>query len=227
MLPLRIYVPDETEPSCQNRPERKTHTLPKSLTVTQEVQLVQFARDQLARLRVGTKRRGPNATKIRAAERDLFAVLLDLGTGLRVAEICDLLVGDIDLVERFVHVRHGKGDKERYVPIRDALLPTVQAWIGTRRDGFVISPDRGGRFCEVTMYWRIRRLGARAGLPKSIHPHNLRHTFGQRIYDSTHDMEVVRALLGHESISTAQIYAAASLTVMREAVNMLGLAKPD
>ena len=206
---------------------RRWKKLPKVLTADQEAQLVRYARDQLVRDTAGPKRGRPVATKIFAAKTDLFAVLFDLGTGLRVAELCDLKIEEVDLQSQQVFVNQGKGGKDRIVPLSDALVPVVTAWIGTRRKGYLIPRADGRRFSAETMYWRIRRLGARAKIPFQIKVHTLRHAFATRLYEQTRDLRVVQVCLGHESISTTQIYAHCSTKLQQDAVNQMATARRD
>jgi len=213
---VHLFCPEESRPRYQRK-------LPKSLTEQQEAALIQYARDQIERCKQArpSQRGRICETKLLAARRDLFIVQFGLATGLRCAELCDLVIGDLDLDAKFLHVRHGKGDKERLVPLKDSIIPIIKDWIGLRQDGYLIPRDNGRQFSRITMHYRVRRLGRHAGLPKSIHPHVLRHTFAQRIYDRKRNLEVVRALLGHESVATTQIYAQASLGEMRDAVETL------
>lgn len=214
MIP-RLYSPIfEDEPA---RPKRKL--LPKSLTPEQEATYVRKARDQLDRAREGCaerkKRRWPPCeSKIEAARRDLFLVQFLLGTGLRSEEMVCLRVEEIDLAGQSVFVSEGKGRKQRYVPLPDVLVPIVREWLQGRTEGFV------ARMPQITLYYRVRRLGKLCGFPGIIHPHTLRHTMATRVYEVTRDLRVVQELLGHESIATTQIYAACAPSIRLEAVNL-------
>lgn len=211
-MPATIRLFEPAEPQRKRR-----HWLPNPLSPSEEATCVQFARDQIEREMRG-RGNGPCVQKIRAAERDLFIFEFLLGTGLRSEEFRDLQTHHISLTDRTVYVDHGKGDKARYVPFADVLAPVIAAWIG-HRTGFVVTGDDGLELAESTLYWRVRRLGARAGIARIVHPHTLRHTFATRIYEATRDLLVVQKLLGHDSVATTQIYAACAPEILREAVN--------
>lgn len=218
-----------SRPNKRSAPERtKRHwrPIPKCLSVEEERQLLQYAHAQIAREERG-RTYGPCAQKIRAAKRDLFVVQFDLATGLRAAELRDLLIEELDLTAQYLVVSHGKGDKQRLVPIPDLLIPIIKAWIGERCKGPLILDDNGRSMRPETLYWRIRRMGARAGIRNTVHPHTLRHTYATRLYETTRDMRVVQKLLGHESIQTTQIYAECCPGMMLEAVNQRYGSKVD
>ena len=216
---IKLFAPDGNDHGAKTTTPRRSRRLPKTLTANQSAQLTDFAVTQLDHEKIGRKRYGPCAAKVAAAARDLFAVQLGLGTGLRLAELCDLMIPDVELDAQQLIVTHGKGDKERYVPIPDDLVPVIREWIGARTAGHVITRDDGSRMSDVTMYWRIVRLGKRAKIPQRLHPHTLRHTYATRVYEATGDLRIVQELLGHESISTTQIYTHCTPGRMLAAVN--------
>ena len=221
----RQFLPFPAADGAAPKKKRRPFKLPDFLHPHQEQQLLAAAAGELARCKIGTKRQGPCASKIAAAERDLFTVQFGLMTGLRVPEMTDLTLQNIDLVAREVRVKKGKNSKDRIVPIGDALLAPLTAWIGARADGYLLPSRRGGRVPEITLYWRLVRLGKIAKLP-SLHPHTLRHTFATRLYEATDDLLIVKELLGHESIATTQIYAHCAMRRKLRAVNLIGLAVP-
>lgn len=195
---------------------KKPRKLPNVLAVHEQQHLIEFAQAQLARVKRRTCQ-----SRINAAARDLFLVRFILGTGLRREEMCNLKLEDVDLVAQHVHVWHGKGDKERFVPLPDKLVPIVRQWVGSRRSGYLVTDDKGRRLATVTLYWRITRLGQYAGFTRKIKPHTLRHTFATRIYEQTGDIRLVQALLGHDDISSSQIYAHVAPSRLLEVVNKL------
>lgn len=227
-MELRVYCPD---PNYVPRKKPGRH-LPKALTEEQEEAYVQAARVQLEAAIVGRPARKyrpkppPCKAKIKAAERDLFMVQFVLGTGLRAEEFRLLRLEHISLTAPSVFVDRGKGDKQRYVPLPDVLVSVVRDWIGERKDGYLM-PIRNQPMSDATFYYRIRRLGRRAGIPFVVHPHTLRHTMATRVYEVTRDLNVVKELLGHESISTTQIYARCAPGLQREAVNLRYKPRPD
>ncbi|HTU38521.1 MAG TPA: tyrosine-type recombinase/integrase, partial [Acidimicrobiales bacterium] len=138
--------------------------------------------------------------------RDLAVLELLYAAGLRVSELCGLDRGDIDLRGRTVTVL-GKGAKQRRVPIHDAAVAALEAWLGGGRDDMEGPPEaafvnqRGARLGPRD----VRRiLDRRAASP--THPHALRHTYATHLLDGGADLRVVQELLGHASLATTQVY---------------------
>jgi integrase/recombinase XerC len=156
---------------------------------------------------------GPDeaAGRIEAAfsRRDDAVLELLYAAGLRVAELCRLDRGDVDLHGRVVSVT-GKGDKERRVPIHATCAAVLGEWLGQGRD--VVATASSPREA-VFVNRRGHRLGPRdvrrildARSPVPTHPHALRHTFATHLLDGGADLRVVQELLGHASLQTTQIY---------------------
>ncbi len=143
------------------------------------------------------------------AIRDHAVLELLYGCGLRVAELCGLDVGDVDLVNRTVTVV-GKGNKQRRLPMHERCADSISAWLGTARDLFVLeATPRQAVFLNrrgLRLGTRdVRRIVDRCS-PAPAHPHALRHTFATHLLDGGADLRVVQELLGHASLSTTQVY---------------------
>jgi site-specific recombinase XerD len=146
-----------------------------------------------------------------AAIRSRDDALLELlyGSGLRVAELCGLGLGDFDLKGRSVTV-WGKGGKQRRVPMSFAAAEALKGYVSSGRDGLAeaSSPtgslflNRRGR--EMTPRDVRRVLDRRSPVP--THPHALRHTYATHLLDGGADLRVVQELLGHASLRTTEIY---------------------
>ena len=140
--------------------------------------------------------------------RDDAVIELLYGSGLRVAELCGLGLGDVDRQRRVVTV-WGKRSKQRAVPLSAPAAEAVDQWLRSGRPALVDTPAgdalftgvRGGRL-GVREVRRI--LDRRAVQP--THPHALRHTFATHLLDGGADLRVVQELLGHESVATTQVY---------------------
>lgn len=143
--------------------------------------------------------------------RDDAVLELLYGCGLRVAELCGLDLGDVDLGGRTVTVV-GKGDRQRRVPMHDRCAQAVERWTGSGRHVLAAlgQPPEGA---AVFLNRRGRRLGPRdvrrlldrrAAVP--THPHALRHSFATHLLDAGADLRVVQELLGHASLQTTQVY---------------------
>ncbi|HMQ26995.1 MAG TPA: tyrosine-type recombinase/integrase, partial [Acidimicrobiales bacterium] len=143
------------------------------------------------------------------AARDLAVVELLYGSGLRVAELCGLRPGDLDLQRRRVVV-WGKGSKQRQVPLSPPAAEAVGRWLSEGRPALVgpTTPDdavflnrRGNRLTPRD----VRRiLDRRSAAP--VHPHALRHTFATHLLDGGADLRAVQELLGHADLATTQLY---------------------
>lgn len=219
MEPLRLYVPPDPRPT--SHPGKRRSTI-KSLSLEQEERTLQFAADVVERHRRGAKTmRAPCLAKVTAAERDLFVIRLGLTSGLRLDELCEVDVTDVYLSERKLHVRHGKGDKERWLPIPTFMVPVIRDWIGNRTSGPLITDDHGRRLKNGTVYMRLRRLGER--LKIVLHPHMLRHTYATRLLETGSTLKEVQDLLGHEDISVTARYLHVTPARMQSAVDRLSL----
>jgi site-specific recombinase XerD len=143
------------------------------------------------------------------AVRDQVVVELLYAGGLRVAELCGLDVGDVDLARGEVRVV-GKGDKERAVPIHDTCADWIERYMATARALIVGEGAPGGALLVNRRGNRLgtrdvrRILDRRASAP--THPHALRHTYATHLLDGGADLRVVQELLGHASLATTQIY---------------------
>jgi integrase/recombinase XerD len=138
--------------------------------------------------------------------------------GLRVSEALGLDREDLSTDGGFVRVI-GKGDKERLVPVGDIALDWLARWITEERPALLahhhVTParggplflgDRGGRFARQQAFAAVRSAARRAGLPDSVSPHTLRHSFATHLLEGGADLRIVQELLGHASISTTQLY---------------------
>jgi integrase/recombinase XerD len=145
--------------------------------------------------------------------RDRAALELLYGCGCRVSELCGLDVTDLDAAEATVRLR-GKGSKERQVPVGEPALAAVDAWLrsgrprlaGRRPSPALLLNQRGGRLSRVSVWALLKRAGAAAGLPATVSPHTLRHSYATHLLEGGADLRVVQELLGHADISTTEIY---------------------
>lgn len=161
--------------------------------------------------------------------RDRAAIELLYGSGLRVAELCGLDLDDVDLRQRTLRVL-GKGRKERRVPITEPAERAVDRYIVEARPELLLAgTGQGGKnpaTYALFINTRGNRLGPRSvrnfltkytnaeGM-KSISPHTMRHSFATHLLDGGADLRVVQELLGHESLSTTQIYTHVSTERLR------------
>ncbi len=155
------------------------------------------------------------------SRRDRAMLELLYGSGLRISELTDLDIDDIDEVERLVTVS-GKGDKQRVVPFGDLAATALEGWLvqgrpalGPRSSAVFVNA-RGGRLTRQGAWQRIKGHAERVGLAADISPHTLRHSFATHLIDGGADVRAVQELLGHASVTTTQIYTLVSRGALRE-----------
>lgn len=146
--------------------------------------------------------------------------------GLRVSELCELRLSDIFRAEGFVRVT-GKGRKQRLVPISDRALRELSLWEEDRaniniRPGYedyvFLSFTRGRKLSRITVFYIVRLLAARAGIRKEISPHTFRHSFATHLLEGGANLRAIQEMLGHQSISTTEIYTHLDTTRLREEI---------
>jgi site-specific recombinase XerD len=155
-------------------------------------------------------------TALLAAVRSLkhrAMVMVAYGAGLRVSELCALTAADIDSARMLIHVRAGKGDKDRYVMLSARLLATLRAYWRQRppRGDYLFPSPRPGQPLSRKAIWHmLRRAAGRARLRKRVTPHVLRHSFATHLLEAGTDIRVIQVLLGHRSLRTTARYALVS-----------------
>ena len=143
--------------------------------------------------------------------RDRAMLELFYSSGLRLAELVGLNLGDVDQSDRTVRVL-GKGSKMRVVPVGKQALAALHDWLAVRselaRHGetALFVGRRGGRVAPRTVQKRVNAWAKRQGAPTGVHPHMLRHSFATHVLESSRNLRAVQELLGHASLSTTQIY---------------------
>lgn len=145
------------------------------------------------------------------ALRDTAMIELFYSSGLRLAELVSVNVGDIDMQDGTLEVI-GKGAKTRRVPVGTKAREAVKRWLKVR-GGFAGSKERalfvsqrGNRIHHRTVQQRLNRWALTQGATRGVHPHLLRHSFASHLLESSGDLRAVQELLGHSDISTTQIY---------------------
>ena len=147
------------------------------------------------------------------------------GSGLRVSELVNLRLSDIYLQEGYMRIT-GKGSKQRLVPISAEATKWFQYWL-IDRNTLNIRPEAsdiaflnryGRQLTRAMIFTIIRQLATAAGITKNISPHTLRHSFATHLLQNGADLRVIQQLLGHESISTTEIYTHVDIHDLREAI---------
>lgn len=145
--------------------------------------------------------------------RDRVMLELMYATGLRVSELVNLPVSSVNVRQGVVRVM-GKGSKERIVPLGEDAQDWVQQYLHNIRPELLkggacneLFPSiRAQKMCRQTFWYGIKRYAQRAGIEKLISPHSLRHAFATHLLNHGADLRSVQLMLGHESLSTTQIY---------------------
>ena len=177
-------------PAAQLRAPKAPRKLPDVLDADEAAQLVEVPTD------------------VPLGLRDRALLELFYSSGLRLSELCALRWRDIDLASAMVLV-HGKGNRERTVPVGSHAMAALLAWrkdSGGANDGPVFPGRGGGAISQRAVQIRIKQLAQRQGLFKHVHPHMLRHSFASHILESSGDLRGVQELLGHADIATTQVY---------------------
>ncbi len=134
-------------------------------------------------------------------------IALSYGSGLRVSEAISLRVTDIDLEESIIHLKQGKGKKDRITVIPKKLKTDIQNLIaGKKADKLVFESERGGKLTTRTAQKVFSNALKKAGIKKSATFHSLRHSFATHLLENGVDMRYVQELLGHANIRTTQLY---------------------
>jgi site-specific recombinase XerD len=151
--------------------------------------------------------------------------LLDLiySCGLRLKEVLGLQVGDIDSARMVLHVRHGKGQKERLLPLSPRLLAVLRSYWREYRPATWLFPGIKATeaLTDGTVQRICKRTAQRAGLSKRISPHTLRHSFATHLLEAGVDLLSVQALLGHSHFNTTAKYLHVSMRRLRQLPQLL------
>ncbi|MES9823876.1 MAG: tyrosine recombinase XerC [Candidatus Thiodiazotropha endolucinida] len=145
------------------------------------------------------------------AVRDRAIMELFYSSGLRLAELVNLNLQDIDLKEQLVEVT-GKGAKARRLPVGKIAKQALEQWLAirpqmaTENEIALFVGVRGRRINRSTIQRQLHAWSIAQGTPRNVHPHLLRHSFATHLLESSGDLRAVQELLGHANISTTQIY---------------------
>lgn len=144
--------------------------------------------------------------------------------GLRVSELCLLHLSDLYLEQGFIRVM-GKGSKQRLVPISDKAIHELELYFTDRchlelkpgeEDYVFVSQRRKQHLSRIMVFHLVKELVERAGIKKTVSPHTFRHSFATSLLEGGANLRAIQAMLGHESISTTEIYMHIDTTHLRE-----------
>ena len=186
----------EKNPTGKLVPDKSDHKLPQILT-SKEVELLLEQ---------------PECTDMKGY-RDRAMLELLYATGIRVSELIDLDVGDVNLSAAFIRCR-GR-DKERVIPLYPAAVRALSEYMDFVRPQMIRSPEENSLFVNVSGermsrqgFWKIiKSYQHKAGIQKPITPHTLRHSFAAHLLENGADLRSIQEMLGHADISSTQIYS--------------------
>ncbi|MFD4367415.1 site-specific tyrosine recombinase XerD [Rhodococcus sp. NPDC058521] len=188
-------------------PPAPSKRLPKSLPLDDVLALLEAA---------GGGADGPRQLRDRALLELLYS------TGARISEAVGLDIDDIETEARAV-VLHGKGGKQRIVPVGRPALEAVDAYLvrgrpalASRGTPALFLNVRGGRLSRQSAWQVLQTAAESAGISSGVSPHTLRHSFATHLLDGGADVRVVQELLGHASVTTTQIYTLVTVGTLRE-----------
>lgn len=205
----------DTNPMLLIRTPKQTKRLPKAITVEHVEKLLSCP---------------DNRDTLGARDRAILETLYS--TGVRVSELVDLNRNDVSMTEQTMHVR-GKGKKERIVPLGSHAMAAIRHYMtllepdprfSAVRQQSMMDPatplfvnKNGGRLSSRSVRRKLDKYLTAAGLDPTISPHTLRHSFATHLLDNGADLRSVQELLGHQSLSTTQVYTHLSSMRLRNA----------
>lgn len=182
----------DANPAAGVRAPKMVRRLPKALDPDQTAQLLDAS-----------------PTRSAIERRDVAMAELLYGSGLRLAELIDANIGDVDFQAKLIRVT-GKGQRDRIVPLSEQSMTSLKAWLATRQATPSTAPlftGRGeARISPRTVQTRLKKMANTSILNDGVHPHMLRHSFASHVLESSGDLRAVQELLGHVNLSTTQIY---------------------
>jgi len=162
----------------------------------------------------------PHAQRNRAMMETIYAC------GLRVSELITLKLSNYFLEEGFIKVI-GKNDKERIIPIAEKAMKHINLYLDSGRphilpqknqEDYIFLNRRGKHLSRVMIFLIIKDLAAKAGIRKNISPHTFRHSFATHLVEGGADLRAVQEMLGHESITTTEIYTHLDTNFLKETI---------
>ncbi|MAT55114.1 MAG: tyrosine recombinase XerD [Saprospirales bacterium] len=176
--------------------------------------------DEIQRMLAAIDLSQPHGQRNRAMLETLYAC------GLRVSELINLKMTNMYLDVGIIKVI-GKNDKERLVPIGEEAIKHIRFYVeGARRqlkidpyhENFVFLSKRGKKLSRIMVFYVIKELAQLAGIEKTVSPHTFRHSFATHLVEGGADLKAVQDMLGHESITTTELYTHMDTAYLRETV---------
>ena len=160
------------------------------------------------------------------AKRNRCMIEVLYGCGLRVSELTELQISNINFKENYLKIQ-GKGDKVRFVPLADYTADFIKNYIDNIRSKQKINPkhsdilflnSRGAQISRQMVFLIIKEIVRKAGIQKNISPHTFRHSFATHLLQNGADLRVIQEMLGHSSITTTEIYTHLNTEELHETI---------
>ena len=157
-------------------------------------------------------------------QRNQAMIELMYATGLRVSELVNLKLMDLHLTNKMISTV-GKGSKERLIPVNDYATKILRNYllearpklvIASRDEGYVFLNNQGTAISRQSFFLMLKEMAKKAGINKEVSPHTLRHSFATHLLEAGTDLRLIQEMLGHEDISTTQIYTHLSKQKLKE-----------
>lgn len=147
------------------------------------------------------------------------------GSGLRVSELINLQISKMYLAEGYMLIE-GKGSKQRLVPLSPQSIQQIELWkvdrnlmqIKKGNEDFLFLNRRGARLTRAMIFTIVKELAAFAGIKKNVSPHTFRHSFATHLLENGANLRAIQQLLGHESITTTELYTHIDVVFLRETI---------
>ncbi|MTK53217.1 site-specific tyrosine recombinase XerD [Paludibacter sp.] len=158
-------------------------------------------------------------------QRNRAIIEMMYGSGLRVSELIDVQLSNIDIEHSFMKVE-GKGSKQRLVPLSEEAETQMKLWLIIRNgmkiqkgfEDYLFLNRRGAKLTRVMIFTIVKQFAQMAGIKKNISPHTFRHSFATHLLEGGANLRVIQQLLGHESIMTTEIYTHIDVELLRDTV---------
>ena len=160
------------------------------------------------------------------AKRNCCMIEVLYGCGLRVSELTELQISNINFKENYLKIQ-GKGDKVRFVPLADYTADFIKNYINNIRSKRKINPkhsdilflnSRGAQISRQMVFLIIKEIVRKAGIQKNISPHTFRHSFATHLLQNGADLRFIQEMLGHSSITTTEIYTHLNTEELHETI---------
>ncbi|MBS3101045.1 tyrosine-type recombinase/integrase [Candidatus Woesearchaeota archaeon] len=156
---------------------------------------------------------------LNAAENPKHRLLIEFmySSGLRVSECVSLKIDDLDLSEKMGKIRHGKGNKERYIILSESLIQHLSVYLSTKKDSSTYIFSINNRPITIRQAQKVvKRAAKKAGIKKRVFCHALRSSFATHLLEAGTDIRVIQELLGHSNLATTQIYTKVSTQQLKK-----------